>query len=170
MSDFVKLDPYLFAAKPFKLFDKDWTLITTPHGKSANAMTASWGGLGFLWTKPVVFSFVRPQRYTHQLIDAAPSYSLAVLDEQYRDALKLCGTESGRDTDKIAKCGFTLGWEGKTPYILQAHTVFICSKLGKYNLDSEGFIDAGIDKAIYPTRDYHDLYISAVEKVLVRNK
>jgi flavin reductase (DIM6/NTAB) family NADH-FMN oxidoreductase RutF len=165
---FVQIDPCEFAARPFGLFDKDWTLITVPKGDSANPMTASWGGLGFLWAKPVVYSFVRPQRFTHGLIDAAPAYSLAVLDGAYREQLKFCGTESGRDHDKIEECGFTLGWDGGAPYILQAHTVFICRKVAKYNLNPAGFIDTTVGKAIYPTQDYHDLYISAVEKVLVR--
>ena len=44
---------------------KQWMLISAidKSGK-ANAMTASWGGVGELWGKDVVFIFIRPQRYT----------------------------------------------------------------------------------------------------------
>ena len=34
-------------------------------------MTASWGGVGFLWHKPVSYIFIRPQRYyTKEFVDA----------------------------------------------------------------------------------------------------
>ncbi|MBQ5373195.1 MAG: flavin reductase family protein, partial [Bacteroidaceae bacterium] len=46
----------------FHLIGKEWMLITAGNIKHFNTMTASWGGLGWLWNKPVAFIFVRPER------------------------------------------------------------------------------------------------------------
>ncbi|MDD4215345.1 MAG: hypothetical protein PHR81_11080, partial [Bacteroidales bacterium] len=52
-----------------KMIGTDWMLICAGNISSFNMMTASWGGLGWLWEKPVTFIFVRPQRYTHQFTE-----------------------------------------------------------------------------------------------------
>ena len=54
---------------PAELIGKQWMLITAGTQESFNTMTASWGGLGFLWNRPVAFVFVRPNRHTAKFID-----------------------------------------------------------------------------------------------------
>ena len=44
-------------------------------------MTASWGGLGVLWGKPVAFIFLRPTRYTKEFVDKA-DFILSGIDEK----------------------------------------------------------------------------------------
>ncbi|MDR2807924.1 MAG: flavin reductase family protein [Spirochaetaceae bacterium] len=168
MNNFIEITAQEFSGRPFHILEKEWTLITTQDDKKANAMTASWGGFGVLWAKPVLFTFVRPQRYTHLLLERMETYSVAVLDETHRQSLELCGTKSGRDTDKITQCGFSIAYSGGTPYLEQAHTVFICRKIAKYPLEPAGFIDPAIDAQIYPEQDYHDLYIGEVIKILAK--
>ena len=53
-------------ARPIDKIGKDWTLISAGNIDNFNMMTASWGGVGFLWNKPVAFIFVRPNRYTFE--------------------------------------------------------------------------------------------------------
>ena len=44
----------------FETISKEWMLVTAGNKDAFNTMTANWGGIGFLWNKPVVmFSFVR---------------------------------------------------------------------------------------------------------------
>ena len=52
-----------------KLISKEWMLVTAGTSESFNTMTANWGGIGFLWNKPVAFVFIRPERYTHEFIE-----------------------------------------------------------------------------------------------------
>ncbi|MEG0895075.1 MAG: flavin reductase family protein, partial [Oscillospiraceae bacterium] len=50
--------------KPFDKIGNDWFLLTAGNMENYNTMTASWGGLGVLWSRNVVNIYVRPQRYT----------------------------------------------------------------------------------------------------------
>ena len=53
-------------------------LITAKNQSRVNTMTASWGGVGILWGKPVAFVFIRQSRYTKEFVDASATFSLNV--------------------------------------------------------------------------------------------
>ena len=61
------------------MIGKEWLLVTAEQEGKVNTMTASWGGVGIMWNKPVVYIFLRPQRYTKELVDRADTFSLSVL-------------------------------------------------------------------------------------------
>lgn len=43
-----------------ELIGKEWMLVSAGDKEKFNMMTASWGGVGVLWNRPVVFAlFVR---------------------------------------------------------------------------------------------------------------
>ena len=84
-----------------------WALVTAADGETANPMTVSWGGLGVIWSKPVATIYIRPQRYTHDLLEKEDTFTVSFYGEEQRDALMLCGTKSGRDVDKFAQLGLT---------------------------------------------------------------
>ena len=128
-------------------------------------MTASWGGMGFLWNRPVAFCFVRPQRYTYALTEQAERISLCFFDEKYRAALRLCGTKSGRDTDKFAAAGLTAAELDGVPVVTQARLSLICRKLYADTLKKEGFcVPALLEN--YTADDYHRMYILEIEQIL----
>ena len=100
-----EIKPEELQKNPFQMIGKEWLLVTAEKEGKANTMTASWGGVGIMWGKPVAYVFIRPQRYTKEFIDAGDHFSLSVLGEDYRKTLNYFGTVSGRDEDKIAKSG-----------------------------------------------------------------
>lgn len=69
MEGFRRLSPEEFDVSAFRLIGKDWLLITTEALGRSNAMTASWGGMGVMWNKPVLYLVIRPQRFTRELLD-----------------------------------------------------------------------------------------------------
>ena len=71
---------------PAELIGKQWMLITAGTPQAFNCMTASWGGLGFLWNRPVAFVFVRPNRHTAAFLDEQPAFTLSFMPEKYRDS------------------------------------------------------------------------------------
>ncbi len=168
MNEFKILSPYEVEGNPFQMIDKQWMLITAGNEKKANTMTASWGGVGVLWNKPVSFAFIRPTRYTYAFTEQEDTYSLCFFPEEYRDALRLCGTVSGRDRDKIAEAGLTLRHDAAAPYFDEAETVLICRKLHYQDIDPAGFIDPTIDS--HYKNDYHRMYVGEVLQVLTRKE
>ena len=163
---FTEISPYEVTQNPFKLIGKDWMLITASDGKNTNTMTASWGGVGILWNKPVAFLFVRPTRYTYSFLEKSERVSLNFLPEKFRKELSFCGTVSGRDEDKIKKCGFSVKEENETPYFEESDMVFLCKKHFGTMLSAEGFVHPEFDEANYADKNYHKLYIVEIEKVL----
>ncbi|MBQ9085979.1 MAG: flavin reductase family protein [Clostridia bacterium] len=149
-----------------KLIGKDWMLIVArdEQGNKVNGMTASWGFLGVMWNKNVAVCMIRPQRYTYGLVEAADRVSLAFLSEEYRDALRLCGSRSGRDGDKLAEVGLTTEELDGVPVIQEADTVVICRKLYADDLKKDGFLDPSL-LAHYKQEDYHRMYVCEIEKV-----
>lgn len=168
MKKFVEIKPEAFNKSPFQLIGKDWMLITAGDAEKANAMTASWGGLGVMWGKNVAFIVLRPQRYTKELIDRLENFSLTFLDASYKKQLSYFGGVSGRDEDKISKSGLTLNTSEKAPYFEEGNMVIICKKLYKQPFQPECFTVPGLDSEWYPKKDYHTLYVAEIEKIMVK--
>ncbi len=165
---FKQIKPEELDFNAFKTIGKEWLLVTAEKDGKCNTMTASWGGLGIMWNKPVAYIFVRPQRYTAEFIDASERLTLSVLPENYRKDLQYFGTVSGRDEDKIDKSGLALLQEGNTAYFADSNTAFICRKLYRQHLTKSSFIDKTCDTKNYPNQDYHIMYVVEIEKVLVK--
>ena len=72
---------------PFTKIGKEWALLTAGNKQESNTMTISWGGVGVLWGKNVVYVFVRDSRYTKELIDAGDFFSLTFVSDQMREIL-----------------------------------------------------------------------------------
>lgn len=164
---FCEIDPRCME-NAVKMIGDDWTLITAEkENGDVNTMTASWGFMGVLWNKPVVAVFIRPQRYTLEFAENAERLSLTFFEEQYRGALRLCGTKSGRDTDKIAEAGLHVCHTPTgVPYFEEAKTVLVCRKLYADWLKPECFLDKSVAERNYPNADYHRVFICEIEQVL----
>ena len=170
MNGYKTITPEELNISAFKLIGKDWLLITArDEGKpsGANAMTASWGGLGVLWNTPVATIYVRPQRYTYSLLEREDEVSLCVLGEEYRKALGYCGRFSGRDGDKIADSGLSTVTVDGVPAIAESEIVMICKKLYADDIKEEKFIDRS--HLSHYNGDYHRFYILEIKKILVKN-
>lgn len=170
MNLFHSIRPEELALNPFQAIGSDWMLIVAANGAgAANPMTASWGGLGVLWGRPVAYVFIRPQRFTRQLIDAGNGFSLNFLEEAWRPQMGVCGAKSGRNVDKMQECGFVQQTKRDIPYIAQAHTALLCSKLYRQPLEGSLFADGRINTEHYQNNDHHILYIAEIEEVLVKD-
>lgn len=150
----------------FQIMGRDWMLITAEAEGRLNTMTAAWGGFGVMWDSDVVYTVLRPQRYTKQLIDAADTFSLTFLPAGNTKLLGYLGSASGRNEDKIAKSGLTVAREDGTPYFSEGRVVIICKKLFAQELSASGFIDKEIIDSLYSDGDFHTLYVSKIIKIL----
>ena len=105
-----KINPKDLNDNVFEAIGKEWMLLTAGKSDNFNLMTASWGGIGWLWNKPVAFVFIRPERYTFEFAELNDSFSISFLgtSKEARDIHKICGTKSGRDINKVEASGLIL--------------------------------------------------------------
>ncbi|MEG1835985.1 MAG: flavin reductase [Oscillospiraceae bacterium] len=153
---------------PVKLIADDWSLLTAGDKTEWNTMTVSWGTVGELWGKDVVCCFVRPQRYTFEFMEKSEYFTLSFFSEENKDALKFCGSHSGKDCDKAKKSNLTPMYLDNAVSFEQSKIVFVCKKMAFQDLNPNGFIDESI-KGNYTNKDYHRMYVGSIEKVLIFN-
>lgn len=168
MSDkLLPIDPTLIKENPIKLIGLDWMLITAGNLESFNTMTASYGAIGELWHKKVAFCFVRPTRYTYKFIEKHDCFTLSFFPEEYRETLRLCGTKSGRDINKMKGIGLTpaVGETGSV-YFEEAKLVMECRKVYFQDVDPTNFLDKKIDDEY--NNDYHRIYVGEIVRALSR--
>jgi len=168
---FKKITYKEFNAEAIKLIGDDWMLVAAGNFTSKfNMMTANWGGLGWLWNKPVAFIFVRPQRYTYEFTERESYFTLTFFEEKHRDILKLMGSKSGRDMDKMKNSGFTpFETENKSIAFKEARIILECKKIYATKINSTDFIDKELDNKVYPKKDYHTMYIGEITNIWVKN-
>ena len=148
-----------------RLIGRDWMLITAGDAVACNTMTASWGGLGYLWNRPVAFIFIRPQRHTYGFVERADFFSLSFFEPKFHEALNYLGTVSGRDEEKIRTAKLSPVAAHNTVYFEEARLVMVCRKCYHQDLDPTHFLDSSIHKN-YPSQDYHRMYIGEIVKTL----
>ena len=78
----------------------------------------------------------------------------------------MCGSKSGRDTDKTALTGLTPVFSDNTVYFEQARMVIICKKQYVGQLDPAAFTDK--EPLRWYSDDFHYVIIGKIEKVLVK--
>ena len=88
---------------------KKGVFLTTKVGDKVNSMVIEWGHIGRIWNRPVFVAYVRVNRFTRELLDQNPEFTVNIPIHGYdRNAFMICGTKSGRDMDKIREVGLTL--------------------------------------------------------------
>lgn len=147
----------------FSTIGKEWMLITAGNQEKFNMMTASWGCIGWLWNKPVAVVFIRPERYTHGIVESHEYLTLSFLGNspEARKIYNVCGSKSGRDMDKAAATGLkpVLTDLGNVTYE-QARLTLECRKLYKDNIKPSSFIDPDLAQWYGGAKGgYHDMYV-----------
>lgn len=77
MENFKQIDPAEITDNFIRAIGREWMLITAGNRESCNAMTASWGMIGFIWGRPVAQFVIRPQRYTREFVDREERVTLS---------------------------------------------------------------------------------------------
>lgn len=156
-----KIDPKELAENPIKLIGEEWMLVSSGPKEKFNSMTASWGGIGFLWNKPVAFVFIRPERYTFEFTEQNEFLTLSFFAPEYKKALGVFGSKSGRDTDKVAETGLTPYFtELGNPAYREARIVMECRKMYSEMLSEGSFTDkTPLEKWYGPDNGLHKMYV-----------
>lgn len=163
-----KINVWDYAGKILEGISKGALLTVKADGK-VNAMTIGWGTLGIEWGKPLCTVFVRESRFTKTLLEKNPEFTLNVpMDADCREILKVCGTKSGRDMDKIAELGLTLE-EPETisvPGIKELPLTLECKVIYRQDQDpaamNEDILSHYPKTAEFPEGDFHTAYYGQI--------
>ncbi|MBE6888123.1 MAG: hypothetical protein E7484_06905 [Ruminococcaceae bacterium] len=154
-----------FIDRSFSVFAREWALVTAGNMDSYNTMTIAWGGLGTLWSKPVATVYVKPCRYTHQFIENSDYFTVSFFDEEYKKALGVLGSKSGRDGDKVAEVGFEAVPCGESITFKQAKLTLLCKKIYRHDMDTSVMPQKEID-TYYIDEAPHTIFIGEIVDVI----
>lgn len=147
--------------RPHHLWSAQWLLLTAGDFAAGafNTMAVGWGSFGTMWGKPFAQVVVRPGRHTRIFMDQYDTFTLCAFPERYRPAVKLLGTKSGRDGNKIEESGLTPVAASRVaaPAYAEAELVIECRKIYWQDMHPANFLDPAIAKN-YPQKDYHRIY------------
>jgi flavin reductase (DIM6/NTAB) family NADH-FMN oxidoreductase RutF len=172
---FTPIAPTDIADNVFKLVGEDYTVITAGKDAHFNSMTASWGGVGILFNRPVAWGMLRANRYTLEIIRQEKTYTLSYFPDRYKEQVLFFGSKSGRDTDKMKETTLTSIQTptGNVAY-REARLILQCELLeittvspdDYYTPEAKTFVMEGYNDA----KEYHKLLFGVITQVWVRNE
>jgi len=139
-------------------------LSVAASGLAPNTMTIGWAQVGPLWTRNVLSVFVRPSRYTAELLTKTDIFTVSVpAPGKLTEQLAYCGSRSGREGDKFAACGLkALAGKTASSVIAGGCTLFFeCRTLHAAPLNLAG-LPPDLRKRCYPSKDYHIAYFGDI--------
>ena len=168
LEGFRKIAPEELQGNIIKMISQDWMLITAGNAEKANMMTASWGGAGVLYNKPVAICFINPARYTYSIMEKSETFTLTFYPGEYKDVLQYCGTKSGRDEDKIKGSGLTPVYtENGAVAFSQACVIIECRKMLSQSLMLDS-IENEQERNKRAMQPMHKMYIGEILNVWVK--
>jgi len=124
-----------------------------------NLMTIGWGTIGIVWGKPIWVVLVRPSRYTYGCIERQGCFTVNVPTRAMAEACALCGSRSGRDTDKFAACRLTAekATTVNAPAVAQCPIVYECRVVHTNDVLPPRLAEE-IRAGAYPGGDFHRVF------------
>lgn len=102
-----KINPFDYA-REIALATPYGILLTSKADNRVNTMTIGWGTLGTEWGLPVFTVYVRTSRFTHDLLERNPEFTVNIPIGPYdKTLIAKAGIMTGRKVDKIAALGLT---------------------------------------------------------------
>lgn len=145
--------------------DKNFIIESLKNGaflaSGDNVMIVGWGGIGYIWRKQVFFAPVRYSRHTKSFIDERKTFAVSFPEVgTMKEEIKLCGTKSGRDTDKKALLKTTFAPKSKSFFVDGCKEYIECKVLASVPITDE--LMENMPKDFYKDGDYHVMYIGEI--------
>ena len=159
------ITPQQFVLQPHEQWARRWLLLASGdfQHNDWNCMTVGWGSFGTMWGTPMALVVVRPSRHTYRFMQRYETFTLCGFPTQYRDALQLLGSRSGRDGDKVSAAGLTpvSATTVAAPAFSQADLVIECRTQYAQDMRPDCMRDAALHTH-YPDGDYHRIYMGKI--------
>lgn len=151
-----------YAHEVTKILSKG-AFLTTEIDGAVNTMTIAWGSVGFMWGKPVFMAMVRPSRFTYECIEKSGQFTVSIPFKDMSEALSICGSQSGRNIDKLEAANITTvpGKRISTPVIADCGLHYECKVVYKQAMSPE-LLDADLQERWYAAGNLHTLYFGEI--------
>lgn len=126
-----------------------------------NVMTIGWGYFGVMWGKKVFIAPVRYSRHTKKFLDHTKEFAVSFPKTgDMTKELKICGTKSGRDTNKLALLNTFEASKIGTSLISGCEHYIECKLMATIPVAMENLEPSA--KEFYKNGDLHVLYIGEI--------
>ena len=133
-----------------------------------NSMAIEWGSLGVAFKKPVFTVYVKPDRYTYEVMEKSDIFTVNFIERKLLKKFAIYGTKSGKDVNKEEEAGTHIKFLEKGGITFgEAVEVYVCKKMAKSVID-ENTMDPYIQELyrnnvkVYKTLKPHVLYIGEI--------
>jgi flavin reductase (DIM6/NTAB) family NADH-FMN oxidoreductase RutF len=128
-----------------------------------NLMTIGWGALGSVWGEPTWVVLVRPSRYTYRCLEHSGCFSVNAPTPEMANACALCGSASGREVDKFARCRLTAQRAStvQAPVVAECPVVYECRVVHRNDVVPAA-LDDQIARSAYAGGDFHRVYFGRI--------
>ena len=145
---------------------KDTGALLITGTDKPNAMTIGWAMASIMWTRNIFVAPVRYSRYSHELLEAHKEFTVFVPYDDMKKTIGICGSKSGRDTDKITLCGLSLvpSQTVAVPHVNAHGLVIECRVIYQDDFKNERLAD-DVRSSYYSGRDegnLHTLYYGEI--------
>ena len=143
--------------------------LNAKAGDKKNVMTIGWMTLGRQWNQTCLTIMVRPSRFTNGLIQANPVLTVSSpIKGDFKEAVAICGTKSGRDMDKIAACNFEIAdAETIDGFIVKGCGLHVECEIADIRQMDASFRNDSIKEAWYKEEDWHYYYTAVGNKAYI---
>lgn len=149
-------------------------ILLNTNGDKFNSMGIAWGAIGRIWNLPTFTVYVREHRYTKSQLDKTGEFTISIpLEKPDPNIMKVCGSLSGRDIDKVKEANLTLEEPSvnHTPGIKEYPLTIECKVLHAQRQDVSQ-LPEDIQRRMYPqeiesshpgsNKDVHTTYIGEI--------
>ena len=136
-------------------FPTEAALLTVKDKDKTNVITVAWHCT--ISKKPPLFGVsVAPQRHSHKLINESKEFVINFMNYDFVEKIHFCGTNSGRNTDKISKIGLNLVNSKKisTKAIKESYACLECKLFDKIKLGDHTFFVGEIVNALIDNESF----------------
>ena len=161
---------------------KEPTLLKMPAVLTAgdkdkyNSMIIGMGSIGFSWGKPIFTVYVKPDRYTYEIIEKAKMFTVSIINKNDFEKFQVYGTKSGRDINKEEVGGTHIKFldDGGITFD-EDDEVYVCKMLAKAHFTDEDLSQEILDfyemlhQKLNFTKEPHAVYMGEIIGHYIRN-
>ena len=140
-------------------------LLTAGTINNYNTMTIGWGMIRTIWRKKTFIVYVKPCRYTYEFMENNDYFTVSFYKEKYSSSMKILGSKSGKDCDKVKMCNFHPVSVNDSVTFEEAYCTILCKKYYYSDIEYEKVPEDARDR-YYNDNCLHRGYYGEIIEIL----